>query len=357
MKATLLKSLFGVFWLLCINVGAYAIGYTTITINGKATVCKNSTATYSTPSPTAGISYTWTMSSPIGSFSTTYGASTTVLWASPGTTTLTLQGRNSSGTLKEQGTLAITVAPLPQPSISTSYRVGCQTFPDDTTTHEGPPLPTAPLFDDKGCPKVCEGSWVTYTASGAGSSTFTWTVSGGTAYPSGNTCLVNWGAIGIGNISVTETTADSCQGSKSVCIEIIGKPHARFGALPDTTLTSINICKNDYVIFVDHSYATSSSPIVDWYWDFGDGTTYSSSTSTNPTHQYTTPPNNYVAFLVVKNACNCTDTMWLNIQVNEMEGVKISCASVVCDSSHATYSLDNPGSLSCGSYDWSVMGG
>lgn len=293
----------------------------------------------------------------MGSFSATIGTATSVLWTTPGTTTITLQGKDVGGTVREQGTLAVTVKPLPQPTIATSYRVGCQTFPDDTAIeHQGPPI-DAPLFDDKGCPKVCEDSWVTYTASGFAGSGYTWTVTGGTAYPSGSTCLVHWGSIGMGSISVKESTTDTCEGTRNFCIEIIGKPHARFGAMPDTTLTSINICKNDNVIFVDHSYSSTSSPIVNWYWDFGDGNTFSSSASTNPTHQYTTPPNDYQAFLVVKNACNCTDTMWLNIHVDEQEGVKIKCASVVCENTNASYSLENPGSLSCGSYDWSVIGG
>lgn len=354
--------LFGVFCLLCFS--QLARGLTTITVDGPINVCKNSTWAYSTPSPTPGVSYSWSMSTILGNFSTTLGASTNVLWNLEGTTTIKIQGKINNNVV-EEGTKVVTVRPLPQPIITTDYRVACQTFPEDTTKPQdpkggknaAPPRKEKPLFTDDGpCPKVCEDSWVTYTAVGDPSSTYTWTVSGGTAYPSGNTCVVHWGAIGLGSISVKETTIYGCEGTKSGCIDIIGKPHAKFGPLPDPANDWVSICLNDWVIFKDFSYVnTPGSPIVSWFWDFGDGHTYNSSTTNNPTHQYTNP-GGYTVMLVVKNACNCADTAYVKVEVRKEEGVQIVCPSVACEKGKSTYSLKDP-SISCASYNWGVIGG
>ena len=353
MKSTILKSFFGVVWLLCLGLVAHA--QVVIPIAGPGTVCKNSTTGYAvTASP--GISYQWTISSTtIGNLSPAFGPGTFVFWTTPGTVTISVQGKDAGNAVVQTGSISVTVEPIPQPTITTDYRVGCQNFPDSTKGHEqGQQQP--PLFDGDGCPKVCEDSWVTYTANGAGSSSFAWTVSGGViaGYPSSNTVLVHWGAIGMGNVSVTETTSAGCQGTRNVCIEIISKPHARFGAMPDTLAKSVDVCLKQWVLFVDHSFASTSSTIVNWYWDFGDGQTFSSSVSTNPQHQYLNP-GPYKVTLVVKNACNCTDTAVLDVNVMEDEGVKITCASVVCERARASYTLQD--AISCGKYLWNVIGG
>ncbi|XZF13925.1 PKD domain-containing protein [Chitinophagaceae bacterium MMS25-I14] len=348
-----LFSVCAVVWMLCL--GLLARGQTPITINGPAVVCKNSTWTYSVPSPTSGLSYVWTLTA-LGNLSSPYGSTTNVLWTTTGTTTLQVQGKNASGTVIELGTLPVTVQSLPQPYITTDYRVACEHLPDPRKEGQ---QQQQQLFDDSGCVKVCEGSWVTYTANGQPGSTFQWTISGGTAFPSGNTCLVHWGVPGSGSVSVKETTSPAgCIGTRSICIEIIGKPHSSFGTLPDTTKTHITVCNNETVQFIDRSFTTSASPIVSWYWDFGDGNGFGSSTGVNPSHTYHFDPsgsNTYQVMLVVKNQCNCTDTSWMTIDVKDQDGVQIDCPGVVCEKDKAHYQLRNP--ISCGSYDWSVSGG
>lgn len=350
MRKQLLFLVTSVVWMLCL--GLLARGQTPITINGQTTVCKNSTWTYSVPSPTPGLSYKWTLPA-LGNLSAIYGTSTNILWTLPGSTTLTVEGKNATGTTVEIGTLPITVQPLPQPFITTDYRVACELLPQDTSKEHQSNKPKQ-LFDDSGCVKVCEGSWVTYTANGFSGSSFQWTVSGGDAFPSGNTCTVHWGTPGQGSISVKETTAAGCIGTRTICIEIIGKPHASFGALPDTAKPEISICRNSTVIFIDRSFTNTPSPIVGWYWDFGDGNTFSSSTAVNPSHTYPTP-NDYQVMLVVKNACNCTDTTYMKVHVMDEEGVQIDCPGVVCEGAQAHYQLRN--NIPCGTYNWIAVGG
>lgn len=62
------------------------------------------------------------------------------------------------------------------------------------------------------------------------------------------------------------------------------------------------VCAGDSTIFTD---ATSSFSIVNWLWNFGDGTPFS--LNATPKHKYSSP-GNYLVTLKVENAIGCVDT-------------------------------------------------
>src|SRR5690606_2478154 len=116
---------------------------------------------------------------------------------------------------------------------------------------------------------------------------------------------VFWPAAGtFGQVTLTETRF-GCEGVKSLCVEVIARPQALFAVLPDLNPApgSIELCVGTTVVFKDLSTGSATAPIVSWYWDFGDGST---SAQQNPTHTFNHPT--HEIYLVVKNACNCTDT-------------------------------------------------
>lgn len=348
-RKLLLLPLLLVFALLFRSVNAHA-QCTIATTPANAFVCKGETESYSVSSPVSGTTYSWTMSPVLGNLSSSVGNNISILWHTVGTTVITVTATNSSGTTT--CTATVNVGAIPSPIITASSQVGCQTL--DTTRREPPVIP--PQFED-GCIKACEGNSVTYTSSGTPSSTYTWNVTGAVSYTtSGNSCTVLWGAPGAGSITVTETTQpNGCPGSKQICVEIIPKPNAIMGAMPNPTQNPITVCVGDTIQFVQSSVPVGPSPLVNWYWDFGDNTTFSSSTPVNPSHHYTNP-GTYEVLLVVKNACNCTDTARLRVIVNPGDAVNIVCPGVACERDTSMYSVDLS-SISCSQFLWSVVGG
>lgn len=356
MKQKIQKPFLRLAWLTCLLCLGF-VANATVTITGTTPVCKGNTGTYSL-SPASGKHYVWSTSYHGTITGSSTGTGLTVVWGIAGSATVKVYEYNGSNVKTDSGTLAVTVEPLPTPTISASVRVACQQLTDtskpvsETDTRDNPGV----LDDKNGCIKVCEYSTVVYTANGGSGSAYSWSVTGATSYSSsGNTCTVIWGPKGAGSITVTETSSPThCQGSKTICIDIIEKPHAHFFAQPDSTLTTISICLHDSVIFVENSTGTAGSPIVSWYWDFGNGQTFAAS-SPGPVQTGYNTPGVFKPFLVVKNACGCVDTFFMIVNVSSIPGPRIVCPSVVCDSGVANYSVQN--AMPCPSAYWSALGG
>jgi len=142
-----------------------------------------------------------------------------------------------------------------------------------------------------------------------------------------------------------------CTGEVTICVDVIKKPDADFAVLPSLSPASgiINVCLGSTVAFHDLSTADPTSPIVSWLWNFGDGT---GSSQENPSHVFNTA-GHFTVYLVVKNACNCSDTAKVTINVNSYPAPEITCPAVVCQNSTAVYNA----ATGCGTYQWSVIGG
>jgi len=105
-----------------------------------------------------------------------------------------------------------------------------------------------------------------------------------------------------GNYTVTLTvfTVDGCVDSSATPLHIVVYPP------PVAQIGVAQGCEPFRVQFTDES--TGISPIVDWAWDFGDGTI---SFSANPSHVYTSP-GIYDVTLVVTDTLGCKDTLTLD---------------------------------------------
>lgn len=196
------------------------------------------------------------------------------------------------------------------------------------------------------CEKACDSSKVNYFVNPKPGRTYIWYVTGDISHVSTATnVLVNWGAIGIGTVSLVETDILGHKDSIAICIEIIKSPKALFSTLPPDLGGVVNVCRNQALNFTDHSINA-----VSWFWDFGDGNTFSGQSP--PSHPY---PNSgtYTVSLIVHNACNCADTMTMQIEVDSKPGPAIDCPSVVCEGDTAVYSTK----AICNPYSWSVTGG
>lgn len=198
------------------------------------------------------------------------------------------------------------------------------------------------------CVYACENSEATYFVTYDPTSTYSWTVTGGSYVAGANAAeiIVNWGPAGAGSISLTITNSNNETTTIEICVDILEGPIADFLA------SASCVCLNGPISFMNNSIGGN-----DFFWDFGDGNT---STAFEPTHQYSTPGTYTVTLYATRNnfdeignpLCCCTDTTSLEVIVEDLEGPNIYWVSTLCAKDTSKYWTD---AMNCGTYNWTVL--
>lgn len=128
-----------------------------------------------------------------------------------------------------------------------------------------------------------------------------------------------------GEYIVEVTDDEGCTGSDTINVYYVDDPE---GAFFDPN----GACVDSVIQFVDQSFSNYPPDlppitIVDWQWDFGDGTT---SGMQNPTHAYDTA-GYYTVELIVTNDLGCRDTAWSNVWANPAPNVGFEFENVCTD--------------------------
>ena len=186
---------------------------------------------------------------------------------------------------------------------------------------------------------------------------FTWEVEGGIpSSTTGSQIEVEWGSINPGRMTIYIESEDGlCKDTLRAYIYLQNSPKAQFDISTDTT-----VCMGQNISFLNTSTGAN-----DYYWNFGDGT---SATTTNPNHSYTSP-GVYTVTLVASNKstgekpgtndkmgdCGCKDTYQMTITVLPEQALQIEsdCKEMLCFGDVATYFTPDD----CNSYNWAVTGG
>lgn len=239
--------------------------------------------------------------------------------------------------------------------ISWNFSVGCQVYSNEDPRDGKDPIFIEDIAENE-CLLTCAGQRVTYTLSGSLGPTpdTTWSVTGGAILnETETTCTVQWDAVGMGSISFSVTTGESTF-TKTICIEKVPRPKANFTVLPGVSSgDTFYVCSNQTIAFENLSTADSGSPIVSYYWDFGDGQT---SSLYEPTHIYA-DSGSYLVVLTVTNSCGCSSKYRVVIKADR-KGFDIECPAVVCEGDVVTYHLPFEGREICrDNFHWSVEGG
>lgn len=239
-----------------------------------------------------------------------------------------------------------------QARITWTEQVGCQEFRGEKEDQIPDNGVAVSYINSSQCLRVCEKSIdpVKYLVQGPNVSNVQWTISGGTLIPSGpgNTAAyVTWGAAGNGSLQAVITYNDGTVETQTICIEKINRPIAKFELLN----LDYTVCKNTTVYFDNLSEQNGGSDIINYFWEFGDGIT-STSTAFEPSHVYTNP-GNFIVKLTVTNKCGCQSIYKKEIKVLKSDPVQINCASVVCEGSVEKYSAQD----GCNKGQWKVIGG
>ncbi len=145
--------------------------------------------------------------------------------------------------------------------------------------------------------------------------TYSWSITGGTIISGGNTSQisVNWGVVGSGTVSVTETNPSiPCNATATITVKIQPLLISYFYY----TNTS---CYGNALSFWDASVADITKPIVNYHIDFGDGTPpYNSAIQPNPVMHTYLPPymTTWTITYIVTNNQGATDTIYDAVYVN-----------------------------------------
>ncbi|PJB59423.1 MAG: hypothetical protein CO098_03485, partial [Bacteroidetes bacterium CG_4_9_14_3_um_filter_41_19] len=132
-------------------------------------------------------------------------------------------------------------------------------------------------------------------------------------------------APGIYNVALSITIANGCVDQVIHQVIIEDGPVADFSYMDPT-------CTLDILQFTDLSYTSGISPIISWYWEFGDG---GNSTDQNPTHFYSIP-GTYQVSLTVENTNSCVNTITKSVTSGVAPVAGFSFDANTCDTVHFT---------------------
>lgn len=199
------------------------------------------------------------------------------------------------------------------------------------------------------CLRVCEYSNVKYTFTANNLRQVTWQVSGGSITNSSNNhATVSWNAAGNASLTLLVTYTNNTTETLTLCVEKIKSPSSEF-QIAGIDPGQAKFCLDTPINFDNISHTNGGTDIINYLWDFGDGTT---TNAFEPTHSYS-QTGYYKVTLTVTNSCNCSSTYSREIYIYDSAPFEISCPSIVCEKSIATYTVSD----NCENGDWKVKGG
>lgn len=154
-----------------------------------------------------------------------------------------------------------------------------------------------------------------------------------------------------GNYTVTlvVTTLDGCSSAAIVPVNAFDAPQSGF--------TFANSCLFDNVLFTNTSSPPSTGSIANWSWNFGDGSPSNTST-TNPSHQYTSPGNYVVTLVTYSSNLGCADTLKDTITIYNKPVADFSYTEVCEDQSTSFTDLSSiSGGDSVTAWSWDYADG
>lgn len=136
---------------------------------------------------------------------------------------------------------------------------------------------------------------------------------------------------------------NSCSGADRLCVEILEQPKSNIASTPAAVNGTIEVCQGQTVFFENNSEGATT-----YIWDFGDLNT---STQFEPEHIYGVP-GIYSVSLIARNDCFCSDTSFVEVNVQANEVPSINCTGTICEGESVTYTTD----ANCSNFTWGLQG-
>lgn len=222
-----------------------------------------------------------------------------------------------------------------------------------TKTVEVSPMPTA----DYSVANVCLNEQSEFinnsdvnTIDGNFIDTYEWTFGDGSTSNDENPVLT-YGSESVYTSQLIVTTNNGCTDTLSQT--------ATVWPLPEVDFSPTEVCMGFDTEFMDESTisnAHTNNSLVDWQWDFGDG---SSSTQQNPVYTYAND-GVYNANLTVTSNNGCVNDTTLEVTVHpepeaSFEGVNLSGCAPICPEVTSTSSVNQPSTIV--DYEWRLSDG
>ncbi|MBI1223592.1 MAG: hypothetical protein GC180_13400, partial [Bacteroidetes bacterium] len=277
------------------------------------TACENKIYNYSV-TPAAGETFSWSVNggSIIGSST---GDNINVLWAGPGTGTV---------------------------SVTETSSFGCDSTVSENVTIVHTPKPVITLPNDS----ACENKIYTYSITSVAGETYQWTVSGGQIIGDSTTSSLNvlWGTTGTGTVSVTQTSSFGCDSTVSANVTIVPTP------VPSITIPNDSACQNNI-----YNYSTTTSAGNTYLWSVYGGQIIGDSTGSNINVLWGAPDSGSVSLTVTSSfGCDSTVSEPITIMYTPTAGMTIPNDSLCAYNTYAYY-YHPQGSGE--THQWSVTGG
>lgn len=188
---------------------------------------------------------------------------------------LTFTSTNNGGCQPQSVTLSVTIIPSPVPAFTSN--VVC------------PGVPMS--FTDQSTSVTSIASW-------------DWNFGDASANATSQNPSHSYNAGGTYTVTLTVTSTNGCVDTLQQAVNVYPFPQPAF--------VTNGHCLNEGVAFSDQSTIPSPETVVAWSWNFGDS---NSSTTQNPSHNYTAPGTYNVTLIVVSNH-GCQDTITTPVVVN-----------------------------------------
>jgi len=289
--------------------------------------CQNKTVTFTDHSTTTGgatlVKWYWNFGDGTPLVTAVSGADQTHTYTSTGTFNVTLIVETATGCQSIFYMLPVTVSPNPVPAF---------TFPNFC-------LPTAGQFTNTST--IVDGTQNLFT--------YNWNFGDGSPNGNAQNPLHNFPATGPYNVTLTVTSNNGCIDSITRTVNTIyGQAHAEF--------TATEVCFNDQTHFINSSDPLAGNLIVQWNWEFGDGSPISH--DQNPFHLYTTPGTYTVKHWIVTDKGCSSDTAIHSATVNPLPTANFSLETPSCETRAINFndlSIANVGILN--SWNWNFNDG
>jgi len=202
------------------------------------------------------------------------------------------------------------------------------------------PAPTALFSVDNTA--ACNSLTVTFTNTSINAVSQVWDFGDGTFDNSVTPPPHTYATVGDYTITLTCTNADGCTNAMSIIVHVYAPPVIGIGAQ--------NVCVGNVAQFTDNSVTAVGNPVIDWVWDFGDG---SIDSVQDPVHLYATAGNYLVTLTATTPYCGNTGVQMVTVEAKPTAAFTPS-AVLGCSPMQVSFANGSTGAVN---YAWSFGDG
>jgi uncharacterized protein (TIGR02145 family) len=285
---------------------------------GDNVVCAKNIEQY-TGNTSSGCTNKWTVTSNSGTITgADDGTNVNIYWGGASSGTLTLTQTNSTTGCKDSVKIAVTINPLPVPTIT-------------------------------GIDSLCKGSAVKYFANRAAGLSYEWIATNGTISGANNhdSVIVNWVNSGSGKIKLIQTNSNNCIDSTEKNITVNPLP------MPQITAGADSVCDKNVNIYLSNADAN-----VNYQWIVEKGTITTGATAQQVTVLWDSVgviTNGKIKLIQTNKTTGCKDSIeWDPITINPLPKVNILGSLTVGSFLQESYHAKDSSGVSS---SWFVTGG